>query len=218
MKGETSMRKLDLGKRLLGLALAGLVVMVGPIAVPRPASAQGGGVAYDPAGDVPFHAPAFQDIVGGEIQKVDGSFILSMEMAGPIPEKPTLPPPGTSEIWWVWGFDLNPNTVPHGYPFPPGLGLPLPAEVMVYVAWDGTQFTGNAIDRRPLLTGRDASVTPVRFQFSSDRKTIQAFLTPTGFPASFMWGPRTFDWSSPPGKTGGIHIIDVSTPSFNPSP
>ena len=210
------MRKLDLGKRLLGLALAGLVMMVGPIAGPRPASAQSGVVAYDPAGDVSFHAPAFQDIVGGEIQKVDESFILSMEMAGPIPEKPTLPPPGNSQIWWVWGFDLDPMAYPAGYPFPPG--QPVQAEVMVYVAWDGVKFTGNAIDRRPLLTGGDAIATPVYFQFSSDRKTVQAFLTPTGFPTSFMWGPRTFDWSSPPGKTRGIQIIDVSTPSFNPSP
>lgn len=212
------MRKLDLGKGLLGLALAGLVVMVGPIAVPQPASAQTPVVVPDPVGDVNFHAPAFQDIVSGEIQKnEDGSFDLRMTMADRIPDKPTLPPPGTSEIWWLWGFNLDPNTVPHGYPFPPGLGLPLPAEFMAYVAWDGHNFTGHAIDRRPLLTGQDAIVTSV--PFSIDGAIVQATLaSPTDFPTSFGWGTRTYDWSSPPGKTGGIHTIDIGGPFFNPSP
>jgi hypothetical protein len=210
------MRKLTLGKRLLGLALAGLVMMVGPIAVPQPASAQTSGID-DPIGDVNFHAPAFRDIIRGEIQKEGESFFLRMEMAGPIPERPPLTPPGKSEIWWVWGFNLDPTTFPRGYPFPPGEGLPLPAEFMVYVAWDGTKFTGNAIDRRPLLTGQDAIVTPV--PFSIDGAIVQATLaSPSDFPASFGWGTRTYDWSSPPGKTGGIHTIDIGGPFFNPFP
>jgi len=216
MKGETIMKRLSLGKRMLRLVLAGLALIVGPIAVPRPASAQTITVP-DPVGDVNFHAPAFQDIVRGEIEKQGKDFVLRMEMAGPIPIKPPLPPPGTSEIWWLWGFNLDPNTVPHGYPFPPGLGLPLPAEFMVYVAWDGTKFTGNAIDRRPLLTGQDAIVTSV--PFSIDGAIVQATLaSPTDFPASFGWGTRTYDWSSPPGKTGGIHTIDIGGPFFNPFP
>ena len=209
------MKKLDLSK-LLGLTVAVLAMLVGPLAVP--ASAQTSVVmVYDPVGDANFHAPAFQDIVRGEIQKMGESFVLRMEMAGPIPKNPPLPVPGNAEIWWVWGFNLDPNTVPHGYPFPPGLGLPLPAEFMVYVAWDGAQFTGNAIDRRPLLTGQDAIVTSV--PFSIDGAIVEATLTsPTDFPTSFGWGTRTYDWSSPPGKTGGIHTIDIGGPFFTPSP
>jgi len=76
------MKRLILKKKLLGLALAALPMTVVTIAVTRPASAQTS-VVLDPVGDVDFRAPAFQDIVRGEIQKKSGSFVLRMEMAGP---------------------------------------------------------------------------------------------------------------------------------------
>ena len=74
----------------------------------------------DPVGDALFNAPAFQDIVRVEMTKTAGGDLeLLMEMAGSVPVNPPLPPPGNSEIWWMWVFDLDPTTFPVGYPLPP---------------------------------------------------------------------------------------------------
>jgi len=172
-------------------------------------------VVLDPVGDADFNAPAYQDIVRGEIRKQDGRFILLMEMAGSVPENPALPLPGGSEIWWAWPFDLDPATSPKGYPFAPGAALP--AEFLVYVGWNGTEFTGIAIDRRPLVTGGEAIVTPV--PFAIDGAIVEAVLVSAmiGNPPSFRWGTRTVDWSSSPG-TSGLKIVDVGGPAFNPWP
>ena len=102
------MKTLILKKKLLGLALAALPITVVTIAVTRPASAQTS-VVLDPVGDVDFRAPAFQDIVRGEIQKKSGSFVLRMEMAGPIPEQST--PAATWELRNLVGLGVRPG--PH---------------------------------------------------------------------------------------------------------
>ncbi|SRR6266511_382817 len=172
-------------------------------------------VVLDPAGDATFSAPAFQDIVRGEISKQGGSFALLLEMAGSVPENPPLPPPATSEIWWAWAFNLDPAASPQGYPFAPGVALP--ADFVVYVSWDGTEFKARAIDRRPLLTGEEAIITPV--PFSIDGAVLEAVLPSAmiGDPLRFGWGTRTFDWSGPLG-TEGAHVVDFGGPPFNPWP
>lgn len=54
----------------------------------------------DPVGDANHNAPAFQDVVFVQITRTaSGDFKLLMEMAGPVPVNPPLPPPGRSEIW-----------------------------------------------------------------------------------------------------------------------
>jgi len=209
------MKTLILKKQLLGLVLAALPMTVVTIAVTRSASAQTS-VALDSVGDVDFRAPAFQDIVRGEIQKKSGSFVLRMEMAGPIPERPPLPPPGNSEIWWAWAFDLDPTTAPKGYPFAPGYSAP--AELLVYVSWDGTEFRGYAIDRRPLLTGGNAIVTHVPFSITGP--IVEGVLASVLIDntASFRWGTRTFNWSSSHLGTQGFNAVDVGGADFNPFP
>ena len=167
------------------------------------------------------HAPAFQDIIRGEIQKKGNSYILRMEMAGPIPGIHNLPEPANSEIWWAWAFDLDLTTVPKGYPFAPGDKVP--SEFYVYVSWDGEEFRGYAIDRRPLLTGGSAIVTPV--PFSIDGAIVEAVLASAliGNPSSFRWGVRAIDVSSHLG-TGAINTVDSapdftgSTPGYIPFP
>src|SRR6185503_12464129 len=98
-------------------------------------------------------------------------FALLMEMAGPVPIAPALPPPAHTEMWWIWVFDLDPTTAPRGYPFLCNESL---SEFLVYVSWDGTEFAGTAIDRRPLLTGGEAIVTPVPFGING--RVVEAVL------------------------------------------
>jgi hypothetical protein len=174
-------------------------------AVAQPVSAQVSTV-FDPVGDTvfPFNPP-FQDFVFGQLTKTaSGDFECLMEMAAPVPVAPPMPQQGQSEIWWFWIFDLDPTTFPQGYPWR-GRGAQgtRPPEFIVYVSWDGTEFTGAAIDRRPLLTGGEAIITPV--PFSINGTIVEAFLASEllgDVPPSFRWGPFTSDWSGPVGSSG----------------
>jgi len=167
----------------------------------------------DPVGDADHKAPAFQDVVRGRMTKtVSGDFELLMEMADAVPADPAMPRPGAAEIWWMWFFD-DPTTSPKGYPASPGFDGG--REILVYVSWDGAEFAGTAVDRRPLLTGGKAIVTPV--QFGIDGTIVEAVLPSTligDFPGSFAWGARTIDWSGPLGSAG-FHPIDDAESIFN---
>src|SRR5687767_2560435 len=110
---DAAMKKLTLKRKLLSLAL---VVLASAVA--QPVSAQTS-TLLDPVGDARYNAPAFQDIVMGQMTKTEsGDFELLMIMAGPVPAAPPLPRPGVREIWWIWAFDLDSTTIPEGYPFP----------------------------------------------------------------------------------------------------
>jgi hypothetical protein len=183
-------------------------------AVARPGSAQTSTV-LDPLGDAVSKTsktsspPAFQDIVMAQMTKTaSGDFELLMGMAGPVPVAPPLPRHGVREIWWAWFFDLDPTAFPSGYPLPPGFAPPPQgnvggSEFLVYVGWDGTEFTGIAIDRRPLLAGGEPVITPIPFSISGT--LVQASLASTligGVPASFGWHVATRDWSGRVGSLG----------------
>ena len=174
---------------------------------------------FDPVGDtIAWHpiTPEFQDMVLGQMTKTaSGDFELLMEMAGPVPVNPTLPPQGQSEIWWAWTFNLDTTAFPRGYPLSPGGASYL--EFIVYVSWDGTEFAGTAIDRRPLLTGGEAIVTPV--PFSIDGTIVEAFLDFTligEVPAGFIWSFNSVDWAGPVGSHA-FFVPDLGTSTvFNP--
>jgi hypothetical protein len=183
------------------------------IAVALPVISTQTNTVLDPVGDPNFNAPAFQDVVLVQITKTaPGDFELFMEMAGPVPAAPGMPPPAHAEIHWVWNFDLDPTTFPAGYPYLKASG---PAELSVRVSWDGTAFAGTAIDRRPLLTGGAAIITPVAFSISGT--IVQADLPYAligAVPASFGWFAGTGAWSGPVGSSEGHHLVDVAV--FNP--
>ena len=83
----------------------------------------------------------------------------------------------------------------------------MPAEFVVYVSWDGTEFAGTAIDRRPILAGGEAILTPVPFRINGT--IIEADLA-SGLldaVAPFTWGPFTMDWTGPVGGEG-CHFAD----------
>ena len=161
----------------------------------------------DPVGDTLFNAPAFQDIVSAQMRRgPQGDFELLMEMAAPIPAAPPLPSPANDRIWWFWGFDLDLAASPKGYPLPSGSAI-VP-EFIVYVSWDGAAFAGTAIDRRPLLSGGEAVITPVPFSIAGTR--VEAVLPSAligDVPPVLGWHLRTMDWSGPVGSSG-YHFAD----------
>jgi hypothetical protein len=175
-------------------------------AAAQPASGQISTV-FDPVGDTFIPAPPFQDIVGARMMKtVSGDFELLMELAGSVSGAPILPPRGANQIWWNWVFDLDPTAFPQGYPVSPGIAS-IP-EFIVYVSWNGTAFSGTAIDRRPLLTGGPAVVFQLPFDVNGT--TVEALLDSSligEVPPSFDWRPATLDWAGPLGS-GGYSIAD----------
>ena len=211
---KQSMTRRNLAGRVALAALAAAAVLeVAPAAPDAPLSDVS--TVSDPVGDTKHNAPEFQDMVIGQMTKTaSGDFELRMDMAGPVPAAPSLPPPATNQIWWFWAFDLDPTTNPKGYPVAPGASIN--PEFVVYVSWDGAAFAGTAIDRRPLLTGGEAIVTSVPFNINGT--IVEATLASTligDVPASFGWHLRTIDWSGPVG-TGGYHFPDEADAVYNP--
>ena len=198
---------------LRNLFVAVAVVCAGAPA--QPVSAQTSTI-FDPVGDTLYNAPAFQDFVFGQLTMTEGGdFEMRMELASPVPANPTLPPHGQSEIWWAWAFDLDPAASPRGYPSAPN--APAAPEYIVYVSWNGEEFAGTAIDRRPLLVvDGEAIVNPVEFWVNG--AIVEAVL-PLGltddFPASFEWRLRTIDYSGPVGSAGW-RPVDLAQTVFNP--
>jgi hypothetical protein len=172
-------------------------------------------MVFDPVGDIPLKAVAYQDIVFGQMTKTaSGDFELLIEMAGPIPVGPPQPLPGVNEMWWYWSFDLDPSTFPQGYPLPRGYAAY--PEVIVYVSWDGADFAGTTVDRRPLLTGGAAIITPV--PFSINGAIVEAVLASTQIgdvPPTFGWGLRMKVLTGAVGS-GGFGNFDMADAIFTP--
>jgi hypothetical protein len=156
------------------------------------------------------------DIVGAETELIGGTIGFQMSVAARIPAAPPPTPPGTSQIEWDWALDTDPTTFPAGDPFPGGPGQARPAEFIVKVIWDGSSFSAILIDRTPLLSGEEASITPLAFTISST--DIRADVPASLLPSSFSWGAVTFYWSSPPGGTAGGHFVDSLQPFYVPFP
>jgi hypothetical protein len=217
---------------------------VGSVAVPPPASAQTSeycdpGAFEDPVGDIYRRpAPAYRDIVGSEIWKgspcaedsCDEILSVRTVMAGPVPLNPPLPP-GVDEIWWYWPLDLDSTNFPTGYPFHKNAWVP--GELLVVVAWNGSEWTAYAIDRRPLPNAdvhHDPDAPPfaiivpaVSFSFSCDRTVVTAELDSSmvdEIPESFGWNALTRDWTVAPGtkSSGATWAVDHGIDGFAPFP
>ena len=220
-------RSMHIAPRAIAL-LAAILSTAGPV------SAQVSTV-FDPVGDpyfpfvppsantgYPFAAP-FQDFVRGRLTKTaSGDFEFLMELAAPVPVAPPLSPPGRSEIWWFWVIDTDPTTVPVGYPWMENASVhnmsgAKPADFIVYVSWDGAEFAANAIDRRPLLTGGEAIITPV--PFSINGTIVEAVLASEligDVPPSFLWGAGTAIRAGPVGSLGYHFVDEVAVTVFGP--
>ena len=153
----------------------------------------------DPAGDTRYKAPGYMDIVRVEVSRQGHTIQVMTILAEPIPAAPALPPPGNDRIAWAWGFDTDPTTDPKGYPF--AEGVPAQAEFILRVDWDGHAFTGKLVDRRPLLTGQEAVITPRPFSIVSGTVAMKVDETALGSPTSFLWDAVTTYFPSPPGST-----------------
>jgi len=199
-------------RALAGGALAASLVLT----VSVPASAASPSVRTDPAGDTLIKdAPGYMDMVSIQLAERGGMFEFQMSVAAPVPAAPPLPPPATKGISWNWGLDTNPTTFPAGYPLPPG--LPGTVEFVITITWDGSAFRAFLVDRRPLLTGGQAVITPLDYTISGTLLQVDVNADAVGNPSSFGWGATT-TYSSGPSGSGGLQFVDEFSPFVAPWP
>jgi hypothetical protein len=206
-----------LSRNLVLTAVLALAVLIPTAGLGAPALAESLTVTItDPEGDARYRAPAYLDIVQAEATRTGQNLEFRMVLAEPIPL--TLPylPPGNSQVLWIWGLDTDPTTAPQGTPAAPG--IPIAAEFVLRVVWDGNAFSGEFIDRTPLLTGGEAVFTPLPFAITSNQVSMAVRASAVGNPTSFLWDIVTIHWSSSHHTTNGWHPVDFFDPFWNPWP
>lgn len=192
-------------------ALFLMAVMAGMM-VAQPVSAGAlTSVLEDRAGDAfifPGARPgeSFQDIVRAAVSLKDGRLIVTMEMAGVVPETPEARP-GVTLLQWVWSLDTNLATFPVGFPGAPGYLNPVEYDIMIL--WDGTRFLAQIVDRTPLLTGGEAVITPLAFNVKGAELKTNVDATQVGDPSFFEWGAATINWATPLG-TNSFLPVDIA--------
>ena len=154
-------------------------------------------VVLDPVGDVVSKGNDYQDIVRAETAKQGRDFAFVMELAAAVPDNPLLPS-GADVIDWVLGLDTDPAAFPVGYPF--GKNEASDKEFFIehrqYRAGfadplDPTSSPGILIDRRPLLIGGQAIITPIQFSIEGAKITWVVDAALLGDPSTFQWGSAT---------------------------
>ena len=163
-------------------------------------------VILDPAGDARRGTAPYQDIVRGEVTNQANQFIFRMELAAPLPASP--PPVAGAQggsFWEVAGIDLDPDTFPRGYPFNQNQAFDL--ELLVVFVSDGTRYFAELWDRRPLLEGKEAVITPLDWRIDGNAIEIVAGAELLGDPPSFMWRDATLVLDSH--LPGGHQVLDA---------
>jgi hypothetical protein len=189
------------------------------VAAPTPSAAAGlTSVMDDAIGDAVVTVngtavAAYQDIVQASVALSDGQFVLTMDVAAPIPDRPELPNGGRL-LEWSFRLRTDLETCASGYPYPPAATLTSPevthcAQFMIFVVSDGTGFTGMLIDRTPSLAGEPAVVTPISFSVIGTEITASIEAGLVGNPQAFRWISRTETWF---GKLGsmGYAVVDAA--------
>jgi hypothetical protein len=150
----------------------------------------------DPVGDATFRqntgpgsakkVPDWLDITGAEISKQGQTFVLTMALAGALTTLPEASG-GFGVYQWGWGLETDLGTAPAGTPFPSS--DPNLFEFFILLDWDGSAFQAIVMDRRPLLSGGEAILTPV--EFSVTGTTIRLSV-----PQRLLGNPTAFDWAA----------------------
>jgi len=156
-------------------------------------------IVTDPAGDVKNKAPAWLDLTSASVAREGGRFVFVWDLAAPVPSDPAADPaiPTHSDHVCVGdGLDTGPTTAPVGYPF--GKNEANILELVVALCWNPTGsfsletgFVGLLLDRRPLLAGGPATITPVEFRIDGQQVVMAVEAAALGDPASFAWGAFT---------------------------
>ena len=149
----------------------------------------------DPANDFEPGSPcsgqsclSSQDILLASLDDQGTQLVFSMTLAEPV--GPILAPNNSNKRFvWAWRLDTDPATFPAGHPLPNGQASPF--EMFAAIEWDGAQFFAELVDRRPLLTGGEAVITPLTPVFSGNEVSVTVSTSSLGLPSQFRWRAAT---------------------------
>ena len=170
----------------------------------------------DLAGDAGKDAQDYQDIVGATVTKKGGTFVFVMTLAASVPDNPTLATNWADVAHWGVALDMA-NTSPAGYPFQKNVArvFDFLIEHRVYRSGfsdplDATGSAGILIDRRPLRTGGQAIITPVKFSIDGSTITWVVDAGALGDPSTFQWADYTaLSHAGDDLKNGGGYNIEI---------
>jgi len=150
-------------------------------------------VVTDSVGDQDKTGAAYLDIVRAEITKQGTNFVFVMTMAAPLPDNPELPSWADVMVWQPI-LDTDPTASPVGYPFTKNTAFPFEFFIQHRVyrpgftdPLDPTSAADVLIDRRPLLTGGQALVTPIKVSIDGAQITFVVAAALLGDPSTFTW-------------------------------
>ena len=175
-------------------------------------------VVLDPVGDAANKAQAYQDVVRAEITTQGGNFVFVMELAAPLPDSPSVPSKA-DVILWLFALDTDPTEFQVGYPHNGAEPWEFFVELRQYREGftdplDPTRSAGVLVDRRPLFTGGQATVTPIQFSIKGTKITWVVAAASLGDPSTFKWASGTASaHANDDAKTGyaaGVVIFDVA--------
>jgi hypothetical protein len=147
----------------------------------------------DPVGDLENKGSDYQDIIRAEIAKQATNFTFVLTLVATVPDSPALPS-GADVIVWQFLLDTDPTASPAGYPFTKNTAFPSEFMIQYRVYRSGftdpldpTSSAGVLVDRRPLLTGGQAIVTPIKASIDGPQITFVANAALLGDPPAFSW-------------------------------
>jgi len=156
-------------------------------------------VVEDPIGDLdsPWtHAngkpvPGYVDLVSEKLAKKGDSYVFSMTVAAPVPDKPDLTQ-GIKMWMWTWAIDYDPSIYYGAWPMPPGLATW--PEFHLPIIWDGEKLSAFVVDHRPLLTGGEDIFWEVPFVIKGSELSLTVDAWMIDDIAEFSWGSSTGYW------------------------
>ncbi|OLC70581.1 MAG: hypothetical protein E6I27_17685 [Chloroflexi bacterium] len=147
----------------------------------------------DPVGDADKTAEAYLDIVRAEITKQGTNFVFVMTLAAPIPDNPPLPSWADVMVWQPI-LDTDPTASPVGYPFTKNTANAFEFFIQHRVYRSGfvdpldpASAADVLVDRRPLLKGGQATVTPIKVTIDGAQITFVVDAALLGDPSTFSW-------------------------------
>ena len=142
------------------------------------------GMIVDPQGDVGMpDPPGYLDGLAAVVTKDAAAFIFRFTLAEPIPPAFEVPK-GWESLGWSFCLDTDP-AAPKGYPFAPARSVP--CEFIILLRSSGGPLEGELIDRRTLLDGTDATVSPLDLSIDGATVSVSLPAAALGDPASFTW-------------------------------
>ena len=160
-------------------------------------------VVLDATGDwVDITGQDYQDEVRAEITKQGNTFVFVMTLAGAVGDDPTFPS-WADALLWDFALDTRPTAFPVGYPFTKNTAASWELVIGHFVHASGftdplnpNSSPGILIDRRPLLTGGQAIVTPIQFTIDGAKMTWVVDAALLGNPSTFQWAAGTSAWQT----------------------